>query len=123
MSTATVTAKVENQNKTPQEMAKEIVKAAVEDKELTISGTTFQKLETVVKYLNRDKIQARSVAWFNSNFDRLVTDAVTLLIETREEQILKYLKKKEQDEKTSAMLDMVARGISAQDAYKACFGN
>jgi hypothetical protein len=79
---------------TPEEKAKEIVNQAFEDKMAMISGTTFQKLTTVVRYLNRDKIQARGESWFTKNFDSLTTDALDDLIKAREKAITSYLAKR-----------------------------
>src|SRR5437773_4014216 len=100
MPMATMT--TDNGTKTPQEMAKEIVQTATEDKMVIVQGTTFQKLETVVRYLNREKISARGDVWFRKNFDALVTDTVDSLITAREKSILDYLSKKEQAEKDEA---------------------
>ena len=106
---------------TPEEKAKDIVNEAFEDKMVLISGTTFQKLTTIVRYLNRDKIQARSESWFNKNFDSLSTDALDDLIKAREKAIVQYLAKKELDEKNEAFNDLVARGMAVPDAYAKVF--
>lgn len=107
---------------TPEQKAAEIVNAAMEDKMVLVSGTAFQKLETVVRYLNRDKIQARGDNWFKKNFDTLVTDSVTTLVEAREKAISDYLKKKEQTDKDEAFRKLVARGITVPEAYKKIYG-
>jgi hypothetical protein len=107
---------------TPEQMAKDIVKAAVEDKMVLISGTTFQKLETVVRYLNRDKISARGDTWFRKNFDSLTSDAVETLINAREKAITDYQNKKELADKNEAVNELVARGIEPGTAYKQVFG-
>ena len=117
MATSVVTQKIENQNKSAQEKAAEIIKEAFEDKMVLVSGTSFQKLTTIVRYLNRDKIQARSESWFTKNFDSLTTDALTDLINAREKAIVSYLAKKELDEKNDSFRDLVARGMSVPDAY------
>src|ERR1700739_3719118 len=103
---------------TAEEMAAEIINEAVEDKLVSISGTAFQKLETVVRYLNRDKIQARGQAWFDKNVDMLTTDALETLINAREKAITHYLAKKELNDKDEAFRALVARGINVQEAYK-----
>ena len=105
------------QGQTPEDKANEIINDAVEDKLVMVSGTAYQKLETVVRYLNRDKIQARSESWFKSNHDALFTDAVETLIAAREKSITDYLKKKEQSDLDEAFRQLIARGISVQDAY------
>jgi len=120
MSTATVAQKIvstENQNKTPKEQAAEIIKDAFEDKLVSIGGTTFQKLTTVVRYLNRDKLQARGETWFTKNFDSLCSDALDDLIKAREKAITSYLAKKEEDEKNEAFKELVAKGMAVPDAY------
>ena len=104
--------------KTAEELASEIVNDAVEDKLVSISGTAFQKLETIVRYLNRDKIQARGQAWFDKNVDMLTTDAMETLINAREKAIVDYLAKKELNDKDEAFRTLVARGVNVQEAYK-----
>ena len=106
------------EGKTAEAIAKEIIESAVEDKEVVISGTAFQKLETVVRYLNRDKIQARGQAWFDKNVDMLTTDAMETLINAREKAIVDYLAKKELNDKDEAFRTLVARGVNVQEAYK-----
>lgn len=108
---------IESQNKTPEQIAKEIIESATTDILIEISGTAAQKLETVVRYLNRDKIQARGENWFKKNHDLLVTDAVEELVKAREKAITDYLKKKEQSDKDEAFRDLVARGIAITEAY------
>ena len=103
--------------KTAEELASEIVNDAVEDKLVSISGTAFQKLETIVRYLNRDKIQARGQAWFDKNVDMLTTDAMETLINAREKAIVDYLAKKELNDKDEAFRTLVARGVSVKEAY------
>ena len=106
------------EGKTAETIAKEIINDAVEDKLVSISGTAFQKLETVVRYLNRDKIQARGENWFNKNEEMLTTDALETLINAREKAIVDYLAKKELNDKDEAFRTLVARGINVQEAYK-----
>lgn len=106
------------EGKTAEAIAKEIINDAVEDKLVSISGTAFQKLETVVRYLNRDKIQARGVVWFERNVESLTTDALETLINAREKAIVDYLAKKELNDKDEAFRTLVARGINVQEAYK-----
>lgn len=108
--------------KTPEEMAKTIINEAIEDKLVSVSGTSHQKLEVVVRYLNRDKIQARGENWFTSNHDVLFTDAVETLIAARAKAITDYLNKKEQSDKDEAFRQLVARGISVPDAYSKVYG-
>lgn len=115
--------KPESQNKTPEQQAKEIINAAIESKLVEISGTCNQKLETVVRYLNRDKIQARGETWFNKNHDALVSDAVETLINAREKAITDYLNKKEQESKDELFRNLVARGVDIPTAYKTAYGN
>jgi hypothetical protein len=103
---------------TPEQLAKEIIADAVESKMIEISGTAFQKLETVVCYLNRDKIAARSQAWYKKNFDMLVTDAVETLVSAREKAINDYMNKKETQAKDELFREKVARGLAPAEAYK-----
>lgn len=112
----------DNGTKSPKEMAAEIIQAAVEDKLVQVSGTTFQKLETVVRYLNRDKIQARGETWFKKQFDSLCSDAIETLINAREKAITDYLNKKELQEKDESFRELVARGVKPEDAYKQVYG-
>lgn len=107
--------------KTAEEMAKEIINAATADVEVSISGTNAQKLETVVRYLNREKISARGDNWFKKNHELLVTDALETLITAREKAITEYLNKKELQAKDEAFRDLVARGVSKDEAYKQAY--
>lgn len=106
---------------TPEQIAKAIVESAVEDVVISISGTANQKLTTVVRYLNRDKIQARGENWFKKNEEMLTSDAVETLINAREKAIVDYLKKKEQEEKDAAFRELVAKGITVKEAYDKIF--
>lgn len=107
--------------KTAEELASDIVNEAVEDKMIVVSGTTFQKLETVVRYLNRDKISARGQNWFQKDFDRLVTDAVETLITAREKAINDYMNKKEVQAKDELFHTLVARGVAKEQAYSEAY--
>lgn len=109
------------EGKTPEQLAKEIVNDAVESVMLEISGIANQKLETVVRYLNKDKIQARGENWFNKNHEALISSAMETLIEAREKAITNYLDKKEQQAKDELFRDLIARGVKVEDAYKAAF--
>jgi len=108
----------ERETKTPEQIAKDIIDSAVEDVAIVISGTANQKLQTVVRYLNRDKMQARGESWFNKNVEALTTDALETLINAREKAITDYLAKKELNDKDDAFRTLVARGIPVQEAYK-----
>jgi rRNA processing protein Krr1/Pno1 len=111
------------EGKTPEQLAHDIVEEAVESVMHEISGTANQKLETVVRYLNRDKIQARGETWFNKNHDSLVSSALETLIEAREKAIVDYLDKKEQQSKDELFRDLIARGVKIEEAYKAAYNS
>ena len=106
--------------KTPEVMANEII-GDLNDRELSVSGTSFQKLATVVRYLNRDKIAARGEVWFRKNETNLITDAMETLINAREKAIVDYQAKKELADKNQALNKLVARGIKVEDAYAQVF--
>lgn len=108
---------------TPEEIAKEVIDDATKSRLVEIQGTTFQKLETVVRYLTRDKIQARGENWFVKNHDALLTDTLDILIGSREKAIVDYLAKKEQNEKDEAFRELISKGITVTDAYKAVYSN
>lgn len=112
----------DNGTKTPTEMAKDIVQAAVEDKLVQVSGTTFQKLEIVVRYLNRQKIAARGDSWFQKNFDNLAQDAVDTLIIARAKAINDQLNKAELADKDNSFRELIARGIEFSVAYTQVYG-
>lgn len=107
---------------TPEQMAREIVNNAVESKMIEISGTSFQKLETVVRYLNRDKISARGEGWFKKHFDSLTSDAVETLVTAREKAIVDYQNKKELQDKDELFRTLLARGTAIEVAYKDAYG-
>ena len=106
---------------TPEQMAKAIVQEAVEPLMIELPGTTKMKVETIVRYLNRDKISARGDSWFRKHYDSLTTDALVVLVDAREKAITDYLKKKELSDKDEAFRDLVARGMAVPDAYKQIF--
>lgn len=107
--------------KTPEQMAASIIEDAVKPALLEISGTANQKLDIVVRYLNRDKIQARGENWFEKNKTALTSSAMETLIEAREKAITDYLNKKEQTSKDELFRDLVARGVKVEEAYKAAY--
>jgi hypothetical protein len=107
---------------TPEQLAKQIVNEAVESKMIEISGTSFQKLETVVRYLNREKIAARGDNWFKKNFDSLTSDAVETLVTAREKAIVDYQDKKELQAKDELFRTLLARGTAIEVAYKDAYG-
>jgi hypothetical protein len=108
--------------KTPEQMAAEVVEDAVESKMVEISGTSFQKLETVVRYLNREKIAARGDNWLKKNFDSLVSDSVETLIGAREKAINDYINKKDRADKDDTFRTLMARGTPIEIAYKDAYG-
>lgn len=108
------------ETKTPEQLAAE---ALLKDQLVTVSGTAYQKLETIVRYLNRNKIQARGENWFNKNADILFQDGMEKLIEAREKAIVDQLKKQEQAEKDEAFRGLVARGITITEAYAKVYNN
>lgn len=107
----------------PEAIAKEIMKEVVESLLIELPGTSKSSVETIVRYLNRDKISARGETWFTKNYPTLVTDAVTELVKARCKAITDYLAKKEQDDKSKSFRELVARGTAIPDAYKAVYGN
>ena len=107
---------------TPEQLAHNIVSQATESKMIEISGTSFQKLETVVRYLNRDKISARGDGWFKRQFDTLVSDAVESLVTAREKAIVDYQNKKELQDKDELFRTLIARGNDIAVSYKDAYG-
>lgn len=104
-------------------MASEIINAAIEETVVSISGTANQKLTTVVRYLNRDKISARGERWFQKNLESLTTDAVETLVTAREKAITDYQNKKEVQAKDELFRTLRARGIDVVQAEKEAYGN
>jgi hypothetical protein len=102
--------------KSPAVMANDIIKAATEDKSVDISGTTYQKLEKIVRYDNRDKIQGKGETWFVKNQTRLTEESLDTLISNREKALTKYLDKKDNDDKRKSFLDLIARGVDYKKA-------
>jgi len=107
--------------KTPAQIAHDIVTDAVESVMVEISGTASQRLETVVRYLNRDKISARGETWFRKNHDSLTTDAIETLVTAREKAITDYQNKKELMAKDELFRTLVARGIPVAQAEKEAY--
>src|SRR5258706_7787095 len=106
------------EGKTPETIAKEMINDAVESQMVEIAGTTAQKLATVVRYLNRDKISARGENWFRKNSDSLTTDAIETLVTAREKAITDYQNKKEVQAKDELFRTLCARGVDKNTAYK-----
>lgn len=106
----------------PEDIAKEIIKDAVESLMIELPGTSKLHVETVVRYLNRDKISARGDNWFKKNYDSLVTDCITELVKARCKAINDYLLKKEQDDKSKSFRELIARGTAIPEAYKLVYG-
>jgi hypothetical protein len=112
------TVQTENKPLDPKVMANEIINAAVGDVTVEINGVVAQRLEVVIRYLNRDKISARGERWFTKNHDSLMTDAVEELINARSKAITKYQDKKENDGKRELFLVLLTKGISFKDAVQ-----
>lgn len=104
------------------EITKEIMKELETSLMIELPGTTKPRLETVVRYLNRDKVSARGETWFKKSYDSLVTDCITDLVKAREKAIVDYLAKKEQDDKDKSFRELIARGTAVPEAYKAIYG-
>jgi len=116
------TLQTENKPLDANQIAKDIVNAANESKMIEISGTSFQRLETVVRYLNREKIAARGDNWFKKNFDSLVTDSIETLITAREKAINDYMDKKELAAKDELFRVLMSKGTAIEVAYKDAYG-
>lgn len=101
--------------KTAEELLKE-AKAELEDKMVEISGLSFQKLTTITRYLNRDKISGRSEAWFTKNFDSLTTESLTEIITARYKALTKQLAAKENADKRGAFVELLSRGVAFKEA-------
>lgn len=112
----------ENKPLDPKAIAAAIVNDAVESKMIEISGTCFQRLETVTRYLNREKIAARGDNWFKKNFDSLVTDTVETLVTAREKAINDYMDKKELGAKDELFRLLMSKGTAIEVAYKDAYG-
>lgn len=108
--------------KTPEQLASEIVKDAVESLMIELPGTSKPRVETIVRYLNRDKISARGETWFKKNYDSLTTDCITELVDNREKAITSYLFKKEMTDKNIAFTDLLARGTPLEEASMQVYG-
>lgn len=106
-------------NKTPEQQAAE---AILKDELVNVSGTTYEKLTTVVRYLNRDKIQVRGETWFKKNLDILYQDTLTTLVDARHKAIVEGLKKKEDSDLNAAFKMLIKRGLTVPDAYARVYG-
>lgn len=107
------------EGKTAEEIASEIMT----DKTVMVevSGLAAQNVETVVRYLNRDAIQARGQVWFDKNHDRLVTDTIETLVNARAKAIVDYMNKKELQAKDELFRTLVSRGVAKDEAYKSAY--
>jgi|SRR5215831_7029806 len=107
--------------KTPEQIAKDVIEQATKDVKVSISGTSAQKLEVIVKYLNRDTILTRGENYFKKSVEALTTNALEELIEARHKAIVSYLAKREQEELDKTFHMLRKRGMSVQDAYAAVY--
>ena len=106
---------------TPEELAHEIMTDAVKSEVVEITGTSFQKLEKITKYANRDLIQMRGENYYKKNSDLFRREVLQKLIEDKADAISNYLDKKEQDAKQKLFLKLVASGMSKEEAAKQVF--
>jgi len=112
----------ENGARKPETIAAEIMKEMETSLMIELPGTSKPRVETIVRYLNRDKISARGETWFKKNYDSLVTDCLTELVKAREKAITDYLKKKEENDKGESFRQLIARGVQIPEAYKQVYG-
>ena len=103
--------------KTPTEIAADTMET-LEDQVLQIAGMQFMQLESVARYLNRDKIQIRGEKFWDKNKDSFLKTTIEKLIEDRFDAILKYQSKKEKDAKLEYFLLLRSKGMSIEDAEK-----
>lgn len=107
---------------TPEQIAAAVIADLNTSVMVEINGGVKGQLETVVRYLNKDKIMARGEGWFTKNYNNLSTDAVESLIKTRCKGITDYLAKKEQEDKDKSFRELIAKGQTVPEAYKSIYG-
>jgi hypothetical protein len=107
--------------KTPEQLATEIVKDAVESQMIEIDGVSSQHLDVLARYENRDTIQVRGEKFWTKNRDRLREETIVNLVNGRHKGLVKYLDKREQDAANSYFQKLVKGGMAKDEAFTIAF--
>jgi hypothetical protein len=107
--------------KTPEQIATEIVKDAVQSSILEIDGVTSQHLDTLARKENKDAIETRGERFWQKNRDRFRQECVAELINKKHEALVKYIGKREQEMNLKYYNSLIEHGMQPNEAHKLAF--
>lgn len=108
-------------SKTPEQLAKEIVKDAVTSSLLEIDGVCSQNLDVLVRKSHRDEIDARGENHWKKNRDRFRQEFVVDMINNSHKQLIKYINKREEEMNLKYYKSLISHGMTANEAHKLAF--
>jgi len=111
----------DNGSKTPEQLAKEIVKDAVISALVEIDGVTSQHLDTLARKENKDSIEARGEKFWQKNRDRFRQECVVDMINNKYDALIKYLNKREEEMNLKYYKSLISHGMTANEAHKLAF--
>ena len=97
--------------KTPEEIAAEVIAAAVEPEMIEISGTANQDLTKILRYANAKKIYVKGEKWFAANLTNLQTEWFEKIIKAQIKQRTKLDEKEAEAEKLEYFKILISRGV------------
>src|SRR3974390_1952359 len=97
--------------KTPEEIAAEVIAAAVEPEMIEISGTANQDLTKILRYANAKKIYVKGEKWFATNLTNLQTEWFEKIIKAQIKQRTKLDEKEAEAEKLEYFKILISRGV------------
>jgi predicted S18 family serine protease len=103
---------------TPEEIAAEIIEAAVTSVKVEISGTANQDLEKILRYANAKKIYVKGEKWFQSNIESLQTEWLEKVIKAQAKQREKLDEKEAEQEKLEYFKILISRGVDRTQAIE-----
>jgi len=113
----------DNGSKTPEQLAKEIVKDAVTTALVEVDGVCSQHLDTLARKENKDSIEARGEKFWLKNRDRFRQETVVDLINGKFDALVKYLDKREREMNQKYYDSLIGHGMQPNEAHKLAFNN
>jgi hypothetical protein len=99
------------EGKTPEQIAAEIVKKAVEPLKIEIDGVRGQDLDSLLKYKHAKQIYSKGEKWFTENLDMLRKEFLENIIESQYDQRKKQDKAQSEKEKLEYYTLLISRGV------------
>ena len=104
--------------KTPEQIAAEIIKKAVEKIQLKLDGVRGQELDFLVKYRNARDIFTKGEKWFNDNIDRLRSEFLENTIESQYKSLEKQQKAAAAKDAIEYYQLLVSKGVDKAKAME-----